>query len=430
MLSFYQFLTRRNEWLFNAVLKRRLERGKEDPVRADEKRGIASIQRPQGKLLWVHAASVGEAQSALILIKEMQERYDLNVLVTTGTKTSAAMMAANLPEHAFHQYLPLDYPAWNERFLEHWQPDLVFWMESELWPNMLGAIKARKIAAALINARLSNKSYARWKRAPKSISALLQSFDTILTQTQTDAARYETLGGKTVRVTGNIKYSAAPLSFNAAHLKELTAKLLGRPVWLYASSHKGEEEMVYRLHRILKTHFPTLLSIIVPRHIDRSADIALLAKDYDLAVCMRGNTHYLPDEEDDVYIVNTMGELGLFYRLAPLACIGRSFSDDGGGGHNPIEAAQLHCAILSGANVQYQQEIFDDMTAAHAARICDSESDLAKIILELLDDPQALKTMQDTAYSFAKGKSHVITHVMDKLSPLLKTAKLNMREAA
>ena len=429
MLNFYTFLTRHSGWLFDAILKRRLSRGKEDPARVNEKRGRASMARPDGALLWVHAASVGEAQSALILVKEMLRLYDVSVLVTTGTRTSAAMMEQSLPDGAFHQFYPLDYPAWNDAFLDHWNPDVVFWMESELWPNMLAAVKARGIPAALINARLSEKSYSLWRKIPRSIQGLLGCFELILTQTQTDCTRYESLGASMVRVSGNLKYSAPPLPVNARDLKTLTGRLMGRPVWLYASSHAGEEEMVYRIHTILKTHFPTLLSIIVPRHIDRSADIAEMAKRYGLSVCMRGKNQYLPDANDDVYISNTMGELGLFYRLAPLAVIGRSFSDDGGGGHNPIEAAQLHCAVLSGPNVQYQQEIFDDMAAANAARIAQTEQDLTQYILALLDDSVFLEAQQNTAYDFAKSQSHVMTPLMNYLQPLLKSSPLMLRDA-
>ena len=430
MLTFYSFLTRHAGWLFDAILKRRLKRGKEDPARVNEKRGQTNLKRPKGTLLWVHAASVGEAQSALILIKEMLRLYDISVLVTTGTKTSAAMMAANLPKGAVHQYYPLDYPAWNEAFLAHWSPDLVFWMESELWPNMLGVVKERGIPAALINARLSAKSYGLWQKIPRSIERLLRCFDMILTQTQKDATRYETLGAAMVRVSGNLKYSAQPLPVNKRDLKALTGTLMNRPVWLYASSHAGEEELVYRAHKILQSRFPNLLSIIVPRHTDRSADIAEMAKAYDLSVCMRGKNKYLPSRSDDIYIANTMGELGLLYRLAPLAVIGRSFSDDGGGGHNPIEAAQRHCAVLSGPNVQYQQEIFDDMVAANAARIADTEEYLTQYVSDLLGDQTALQAQQNTAFDFAKSQSHVMTPLMNYLQPLLKSSSLRQRDAA
>lgn len=428
MLSLYSYLTRNGAWLFDYVLDQRIKRGKEDSNRVNEKRGIASRPRPDGQLIWVHAASVGEAQSALILIKEMLEHYDVHILVTTGTKTSANMMKDALPDGAFHQYYPLDYPPWNDAFLKHWRPDLVFWMESELWPNMLGQIKSRHIPAALMNARLSDTSYKRWSLFKNSIKHILESFDLILTQTQLDAQRYENLSARIVRVTGNLKYSAQPLRVNNDDLKKLTGRLMQRPIWLYASSHKGEEELVFRAHRILKSHFPALLSIIVPRHIDRSADIAILGQEADLNICLRGNTKYLPAENDDIYIANTMGELGLFYRLSPLTCIGRSFSDDGGGGHNPIEAAQLHCAILSGPNVQYQQEIFDDMAGVNAARICETESDLVRAIMNLLDNPEALKHQQDTAYDFAKTQSHVIDLVMEKLTPLINQSGLEKRD--
>ncbi|MFA7457616.1 MAG: glycosyltransferase N-terminal domain-containing protein, partial [Micavibrio sp.] len=216
LLSAYASITNAGTPVLEWLLKRRLQKGKEDPVRLDERRGLASLPRPQEaglRLLWVHAASVGESQAALILIESLKA-YNIRILVTTGTVTSASLMERRLPDYAFHQYIPVDHPLWVERFLNHWKPDLAFWMESELWPNMLLALKKRGTPAVLLNARMSNTSFNRWRYAPKAARAILESFVQIQAQTENDAARFRLFGHRNVSASGNIKFSAAPLPYD------------------------------------------------------------------------------------------------------------------------------------------------------------------------------------------------------------------------
>jgi 3-deoxy-D-manno-octulosonic-acid transferase len=431
MLKIYARAMQASAPLLEKLLESRVLRGKEDPARLDERKGLAAIARPEGQLTWVHAASVGEAQSALILINALlQSHKKLHVLVTTGTLTSAAMMAKNLPERAFHQFYPLDHPAWTQRFLDHWKPDLVLWMESELWPNMLLQIKERGIPAALVNARLSARSFRRWRMIRGSASNVLQAFALVLAQTEKDAQHYRALGAPRVVLTDNLKYSAKPLPFDEKELSRLTAMTTGRPLWLYASSHAGEEEMACRVHQILKNTMPDLLTVIVPRHPNRREAIAKSCQSFGLNVRLRGEKHALPQAEDDIYIADTMGELGLFYRLAPVSCIGRSFSDDGGGGHNPIEAAQLNCAILYGPNVQYQQQLYEDFSNAGVAREVNNESDLTETLRSLLSDQKALLEIQFKALKFVQDKALVTERVLREIEPLLDRAMNSERACA
>jgi len=431
MLNFYHFITGHAGLAFEGILRRRTAANKEDPARVDEKRGLTTKTRPKGQLLWIHAASVGESQSALILIEHvLAQSPQLNILVTTGTKTSAAMMDKNLPKGAFHQFAPLDYPQWVDKFLDHWRPDLALWMESELWPNMLRAIKTRNIPAALINARLSEKSFKRWAFISDSAARLLGAFTMILTQTQNDADSYLALGAQNVAVTGNLKYSAAPLPFDKSELKALAGAISRRPVWLYASSHKGEEALACRVHEALKAQIPGLLTIIVPRHPERREDITATCAQHKLTYNLRSQDRALPDAKDDIYIADTLGELGLFYRLAPVAVIGRSFSDDGGGGHNPIEAAQLHCAVLSGPHVQYQQQLFDDMAGADAATILHDEQALAGTVMDLLGNPDKLKDAQESAHDFVIARSDMVERTLQELSPLLAALQTRKKSAS
>lgn len=423
MLSTYTTVSKLAKPALYALLNRRLAKGKEDPQRVGERKGKASAPRPQGALFWVHAASIGEAQSALVLIRAILGRYpDCHCLVTTGTRTSAQLMAEKLPDRAFHQYYPLDHPKWVRRFLNHWHPDLCLWMESELWPNMLMEIQNRAIPAALVNARLSPRSFRKWNRYPQSIARILASFQLILAQTQTEAEYFEKLRAAKVVVSDNLKYSAKPLAYDAAQYKALKAVTQNRRIALYASTHKGEEDLACQVHGALKAKYPNILSIIVPRHPERGNDISLLCEDYGLDPVLRRDIRRLPDPDTDIYIVNTIGELGLFYALAPFAYIGRTFSDDGGGGHNPIEPALLGCAVVHGPHYQNLSDIFDEMDASGAASVIPAKHDMIAAIGALLGDDGMVEAMRDRARDFAVKKSCVIDTVMGALSPQLETA--------
>ncbi len=422
MLSFYKRITRRSGYLLRLLLRKRLLQGKEDAQRIYERMGRPSAVRPQGKLVWIHAASVGESQSALILICALLERFKkLRVLVTTGTVTSARVMDSRLPERSFHQFYPLDHPEWVGKFLDYWHPNAVFWMESELWPNMLSEINRRGIPATLVNGRLSPTSFRRWKRMRDSIAELLDTFDRCLVQTETDARYFTELGAKEVVVTDNIKYSAEALPVDAGKLEALQGEIGKRPVWLYSSTHEGEEALACRLHNKLSAQIPDLLTIIVPRHPDRGKEIMDICLDAIMNVRRRSEHYSLPQFDDDIYIADTLGELGLFYRLAPVACIGRSFSKDGGGGHNPIEAAQLECAVLHGPKVQNLQEIYDEMDKAGASLCVRDEKEFEDTLYKLLKNDALRKEMQGKALAFAQRKASVIDDVMRQISPRLQT---------
>ena len=420
MLQLYKSVSGASGPLLRALLHARSRRGKELPAHLGERLGRASLARGNSPLIWVHAASIGEAQSALILVERLQRLVPgTQILMTTGTVSSANMMRKNLPTGAVHQFYPVDHPAWAKQFLDHWKPDLVLWMESELWPNMLTGIKARGIPAILVNARLSEKSFRRWSWFGGAAKEILGAFSLILAQGEKEAARFRALGAKNVTATGNIKYSAKPLSFSESDLKAAGGAIGQRPLWLYASSHKGEESMACRVHQKLKLKFPDLLTIIVPRHPERRQDIITTCEQANLKFVLRGEIRIPPSYDTDIYIADTFGELGLFYRLAPLACIGRSFSDDGGGGHNPIEAAQLNCAVLYGPNVQFQKELFEEMSNAGGALGVNNESELEEAISAFLSDPQRLAAMQQSGLEFTRMKARVVDIVIESISPWL-----------
>ena len=424
ILQTYRFLMDHAEPVLNWLLEKRESAGKEHKTRMEERKGLTTVQRPEGLLYWVHAASVGEAQSALILINTLlSENLNLHIVVTTGTLTSADTMEKALPDRSFHQFYPLDRPEWAERFLTHWRPDHIFWMESELWPSMLLAIKDRNIPCVLLNARMSDRSFSRWRLIKSTANMLLSAFNLICCQTHLDQKRYQTLGAKNTLVTDNLKYSAAPLPFDKDDFDALRALTNKRPLWVYASTHAGEESLAVETHKMLKKKLPALLTVIVPRHPERREEINALFEHNDLNYVFRSEDKRLPDQNTDIYIADTLGELGLFYSIAPIACIGRSFSADGGGGHNPIEAAQLNCAVLHGPNVQNLQDIFDQMNAKNAALCIKTKSLLAHTLEELFSDADHLRDLQEKAIAFAKEKTGVLERIMTVLRPALKNNK-------
>jgi 3-deoxy-D-manno-octulosonic-acid transferase len=330
--------------LLPVFLGQRLKRGKEHPLRWRERLGERGAARPAGPLVWFHGASVGESLALLPLIAALRaDRPDLVMLVTTGTVTSAALMAERLPNGAIHQFIPIDAPWAVDRFLAHWQPDLVLWTESDLWPTLLTRLKARKTPLLLLNGRLSDRSFQRWQWAKPIIRHLLGCFSEVLARGEEDAARFRALGAERVQAVGNLKLAAEPLPVDATALAAARALLIDRPVIVAASTHPGEEALMAEAHRALLPDFPDLLTILAPRHPHRGPDLAV-----ELAAPCRSQGAALPPR--GLYIADTMGELGLWYRLARIAVIGGSFIPHGG--QNPTEAARLGVPLLFGPSME------------------------------------------------------------------------------
>ncbi len=329
MLALYRGLTVAVGPLVGPVLRRRAAGGKEDPARLGERLGHAALPRRDGPLVWLHASSVGESLSVLGLIDRLlSARPGLALLMTSGTVTSARLLADRLPARAVHQFVPVDRPAAVRRFLDHWRPDLAIWVESELWPNLVRATQARGIATALIQGRMSARSFAKWRRARGLVAPLLKGFDLVLAQTEADAERMRDLGAAPT-VTGTLKYSNPPLPVDETALAELRGAIGARPVWLAASTHPGEEDTVSRAHHALAADNPGLLTIVAPRHPERGVALAHLAKAAGLRVARRGAGEALRGDTQ-LYLADTMGELGLFYRVADLVFVGGSLVPHGG----------------------------------------------------------------------------------------------------
>jgi 3-deoxy-D-manno-octulosonic-acid transferase len=357
------------------MLRRRLRRGKEIAGRLAERRGIDATPRPAGRLFWLHAASVGETVSILPVLTALTARApDLTVLLTTGTVTSARLLArrleAGLEDHVLHRFVPLDVPAWVARFLDHWRPDAAAFVESELWPNLLFASRRRGIPVMLLNARMSVRSLAGWRLVPGLARAVLGCFACVQARSPADAARLEALGAASVSAPGDLKFAAPPLPADAAELERLRDLLAGRPVWLAASTHPGEEALIFATHRALAPAHPGLLTILVPRHPERGAEIAAMADGIPLH---RRSLGAAPPDQG-VWLADTLGELGLWYRLAGIAFVGRSLLPPGGG-QNPLEPARLGCAVAVGPHVGNFLDAIEALDAAGAlARVADGRA--------------------------------------------------------
>lgn len=381
-LRLYRGISTAASLLTPAWLGYRVRKGKEDPSRIGERRGRASVERPQGPLVWVHGASVGEVNCVLPLVGQLQAR-GFEVLLTSGTLTSSRLAERRAPEGVIHQFCPLDATGYVSRFLDHWTPDLVLLAESELWPNLLTELGRRNIPVVLVNGRLSVRSAQRWQRMPKSARALLSRIDLCLAQSEADGARFRALGTERVDVCGNLKFDVPPPGADALEMEAVTRALRGRPVLLAASTHPGEDEAVVAAHLQVRTQFPDLVTIIAPRHPERGESIAMLAESAGLSATQRAQGH-LPEAETDLYVADTIGELGLFYRLAPVSFIGGSLVPHGG--QNPIEAVQLGTAVIHGPHVHNFKDIYAQLDSSSGALVATDANSLATCALELFGD--------------------------------------------
>jgi 3-deoxy-D-manno-octulosonic-acid transferase len=418
VLAAYLALSRRGAGLGERVLRRRLARGKEDGARLDERRGLASAARPGGPLVWLHAASVGESVSLLELIRRMgAEQPDLSFLVTTGTVTSAEVLRNRLPPRTVHQFVPLDVRPWVARFLDHWRPDLFVLAEAELWPATMAEAAARGVPIALINARMTVEAFRGWRRMGGAARAVLGLVSHVQAQDRATADRLLALGlpGERLEVTGTLKEGSAALPHDEAERVRLAAALGGRPCWLAASTHEGEEAIAAAAQREAARSWQKLILVLVPRHPDRAEAVAaeLRADGWRLARRSAGET-IAPDTQ--IYLADTMGELGLWYRLCPVSFVGGSLV--GVGGHNPFEPAALGSAILHGPHVANFADIYARLAEAGAARVVGAPDALGAAVIRTLEPDEAAR-LAHAAWEVCSSGAEVTETAMDLLFSML-----------
>ena len=401
-------------------LKRRRALGREDPRRIEERFGRASLARPEGPLVWIHGASVGESVSALPLVHGIRASWPgLNLLMTTGTVTSAKLMAERLPAGVIHQYIPVDLQSAVRGFLDHWQPALGVIVESEFWPNLLSTARRRGTDLVLVNGRISPKSFVSWRRFRPAIGFLLGHFSEILAQSPEDLRHFQALGAASARCLGNLKFAAPPLDVDADELARLRDSLGERPRWLAASTHPGEDAMAAAAHRAAAASHERLCTLIVPRHPHRGTEIADALRGQGLSVALRSAGDALAPETT-IYIADTIGEMGLWYRLADIVWIGGSLVPHGG--QNPLEPAKLDCALLAGPHTTNFLRVCDEMEQAGGLRRVTDETALAAAVTDLLDNESARQALAGAAARYAEAQSGVLDKVLAALSPHLDQA--------
>jgi len=415
----YRFVTWSLALLLRLHLQRRVWQGKEDRERLPERMGNATRARPMGKLIWIHAASVGESLSMLPLLDAILARGDCNALVTTGTMTSAQLLSKRLPPRAFHQYIPLDHPIWVRRFMNYWKPDFAIFVEGELWPNLLMALRSRRVPAVLVNASLSNKSANRWRFARSLLKRILNSFELVLAATKEDEVRFQRLGITHTESVGHLKFAAAPLSVDENEFMRLHAAMGVRPVWLAASTHKGEEEIAAELHQQLAPRMPGLLTIIAPRHSARMAEITAVLAAHDLSHVTRSSGRAITPD-DDVFVVDQLGEMGLFYRLAPVTFLGGSLVPIGG--HNVVEPMQLNSALIVGPHMESLRDITQRLIAKNAISQVMNADELVLAVQKLLEDSSVREAQLIAAAQVLAAEAQTLQHILLEMTPALERA--------
>lgn len=403
--------------LYPLVIKRyinkRKENGKEDLKRFNERIGRPQMPRPEGKLVWLHGASVGESISMLPLIQKILDNApDVHVMVTTGTVTSADVMSKRLPERAFHQFIPLDNPIFTTRFVKYWHPNVALWFESEFWPAMLSSIKRKNIPLILINGRISNKSFKRWQQFDFISKELLSCFTLCLGQSEEDAYRLHILGAANTLCLGNLKYAGLPLPIDADKKKQFLKMAQNRPLWLASSTHDDEEVRIAKVHKRLKEKIPGLLTIIAPRHPQRGAEIKEAVAKLGLRSVLRSQEEKL-SPESDIYIADTIGEMGLWYDIAQIVFIGGSFIPHGG--QNFIEPSRMRDAVIVGPHMHNFTDAMNRAKKADAIIQVGDTLELEETVAQLMENKELLEAKRSLAYNWANSEAKVLDGIMDKV---------------
>ena len=422
-LHTYRMLARLATPLAPVLLSRRLKRGKEIGERLGERYGKSTIERPPGSLVWLHGASVGELISALPLIERIAAQ-NVNVLVTSGTVTSAEMAAHRLPPGVIHQFVPLDAPLYLSRFLDRWRPDLALLVESDLWPNMVIETSQRGVPMILINGRMSEVSFQRWQRLPGTIFNLLRRFDLCLAGTPADALRLTELGAPRVVTTGNLKLDVPPPPADAAKLLAFENAIGHRPMIAAASTHPGEDAPIIEAHARLRRHFPGLLTVIVPRHPERGFEVLELAHNAGLSAALRSRGEPLK-ADTQIYVADTMGELGLIYRLAIAVFVGGSLVEHGG--QNPIEPAKLGAAILHGPHVWNFADIYEALDSARGAEPVGDADRLTAAFAAMLSSPETRDRVTTAARRTVDTLGGALSRTLQMLDPYMMHLMLRQR---
>ncbi|WP_274426966.1 lipid IV(A) 3-deoxy-D-manno-octulosonic acid transferase [Chelativorans sp. YIM 93263] len=394
----------------------RVSKGKEDRLRRHERYGRTSHPRPDGPLVWVHAASVGETVAVSNLIENLLAS-EINIVLTTGTVTSAKLVSERLGQRVIHQYVPLDLKPAISRFLNHWQPDLAIMAESEIWPMTILELGARRVPQVLVNGRMSDRSYARWRKRLFFAEALFENLAHVIAQSETDGERFHALGARPVTVSGNLKADTQLPPVAPEVLSNMQAAIGARKTWAAVSTHEGEEQIAAELHKLLRRHHPGLLTIIVPRHPERALTLKEAFAAQGLNVVSRSSSAPI-GPETDILLGDTIGEMGLYLRLTEIAFVGNSLTGQGGG-HNPLEPAMLDTAVLSGENVQNFRDAFSCLVASGGTKLVNDSRMLGGAVNFLLKNDDVRHRMMAAGRSTVEGMSGALSRTLTALEPFI-----------
>lgn len=415
-LALYRVLTRLAGPLAGPLLARRARAGKEDASRLGERRGVAGAARPEGELIWLHAASVGESMIALSLAEALCERRPgAHCLLTSGTLTSASLVARRALPGVIHQFPPVDRPDWATRFIAHWRPDLAVFTESELWPNLIEATHKSGAKLALVNARLNEKSLRSWRRWPDTARRLLSRFDWIGASDLRTAEGLSDLAGREIAMLGSLKLETGTPDPDPERLAAARAAIAGRPVFVAASTHSGEESILAEAHRRILQDHPAALMILAPRHPERAGEAQAALTDAGLSH-VRRSVGAAPGPDTEVWLADTLGEMGLWFTLAPAAVICGSYID-GIGGHNPIEATRAGAAVISGPYTASFDDVFAAYDLERARTVCSDAAETAHAVQQIWAGGGPAPAAAERALASLSGGALTVT--LDALTTLL-----------
>lgn len=415
LLSLYRAAAQGVSPLFHVLFGLRSRSSKEIPARKGERFGRSDLARPAGSLIWIHAASVGETMSVLPLIDALTGDGHA-VLLTTVTVTASELAEKRLPDGAFHQFVPYDAPVPLNRFLEHWSPDLAMVVESEIWPCLFDEMRGRNVPFVLLNGRLSDGSLRNWSRVPYTSRFIFSCLDLVLAQSPADAERFEKLGCHDVKVPGNLKFDAPEPAVDDEAITVLQAQIGERRIWVAALTHPGEDEIVFDAYKKLRQEFPDLLLVLVPRHPARAQDVIDLAAARDLSLVSRSSQQPVTPETE-IFLGDTLGEMGLYYRLSPVTFLGGSFADVGG--HNPVEAALTGSALVTGPKVANARAVYKEFWSNGAAVRVQDPTKLANEVGELFRNPEKIHRQIETARALVEAGRGALDKSLALLQPLL-----------
>ncbi len=408
------------------ALKRRAKQGKEDRARRYERYGYASHERPDGPVVWLHAASVGESLAIMPLIARL-EAFGIPIVLTTGTVTSAGIMSERLAPTTIHQYVPLDLPPAVERFIEHWKPDLAIFAESEIWPVTVQELARRRVPQVLINARMSDRSGRRWRKRSALAQKVFEPLALVIAQSSLDAERFRRLGSPNVVEAGNLKIDAESPPVDADVLSRLKRQIGNRPVWAAVSTHAGEEEAVAKAHKLILTHRPDALLVLVPRHPERANEISAVLYSAGLSHAFRSRED--PIGKVKVLLGDSIGEMGLFLRLASVAFMGKSLGlaeTNTQGGQNPIEPVLTGTAVISGCHVQNFRSTYEALVEAGGVRLVTDEEALAAHILHLWSKPDEREALHAAALGALETMRGALDRSVAALDPFVLPLRLKV----